>query len=232
MSADLHFIGCHAFDRSFGWLFSVEAEFSEKSFPPKRLRWINNSISFIDKLAASRGWMNDELFAQRDIDAGLAEWLAPLLCLLAMERKWIVVIATVKSYSRCSTFEWMRQRWIRRHSNCCSIWLAETEFITEGNYNRLSAAFSSIKHPPFKSVWKSPRFPLRVSAQLRRHWSETGSCQQIKYLKFFFFVKSLGEDDPFPEKAWVGCTGKKSDVSIWNRRVFHRFFIFWIQVFD
>ena len=69
MSADLHFIGCHAFDGSFGWLFSVEADFSEKSFPPKCLRWINNSISFIDKLATSRGWMNDELFAQRDIDA-------------------------------------------------------------------------------------------------------------------------------------------------------------------
>ena len=32
--------------------------------------------------------MNDELFAQRDIDAGLAEWLAPLLCLLAMERRF------------------------------------------------------------------------------------------------------------------------------------------------
>ena len=38
MSADLHFIGCHAFDGSFGWLFSVEADFSEKSFPPKCLR--------------------------------------------------------------------------------------------------------------------------------------------------------------------------------------------------
>ena len=177
--------------------FGRNLDFLEKSFPPGRLRWVNIQGIFIDKFAVScrrcsfnckfSGWMNDELFAQRDIYAGLAERLAPLLCLLAMERRWIVAIATVKITSAARLWA-MRKRWIRRHSNCCSIWLAETEFITEGNYNRLSAAFSSINHPPFKSVWKSPRFPLRVSAQLRRYWSETGSCQQIKYLKFF--VKS------------------------------------------
>ena len=195
-------------------IVAVKICFIGEDFPSKpptlskqfgKLHW-QFSSEFAPSLAdwGFRRWTRDELFTLRGIDIDLAaDWRGCFTVWIpAIGKRWTVAIATVAATS-AAWFLSDEKEMNRRHSNCCFFWMAETEF-----YNwKFTTGCQQHSHPwiTFRQVgWKTLRFPLRISAQLRRDWSETGSCQQIKYFcssQAFVVVEFIGRWSIFRE-SW------------------------------
>ena len=86
--------------------------------------------------------MSDELFTQRDIDVDLADGWRHCYAVkfLAIEKRWIVVIATVDVTS-AAWFLSDEKEMNRLHSNYCLFWLAETEI---SNWRKIQPIVNNI----------------------------------------------------------------------------------------